>query len=55
MISSTLIGESKRCRPHLNATLDLWRGDETYVKGKKLILVVDRQEETSLSQRGEFC
>ncbi len=49
MISSALIGESKRCSPDLNATPDLWRVDETYVKVKKLILVVGRQELTSLN------
>ncbi len=25
----------KRCRPHLKATTDSWRVDETYVKVKK--------------------
>jgi len=49
MISSALIGESKRCSPDLNATPDLWRVDETYMKVKKLILVVGRQELTSLN------
>ena len=40
----------KRCRPHLNATNDSWRIDETYVKVKKvwmyLYWTVDSQGKT---------
>lgn len=40
----------KRCRPHLKATNDSWRVDETYVKGKKewryLYRAVDSQGNT---------
>ncbi len=40
----------KRCKPHLNATTDSWRVDETYVKVKKvwmyLYRAVDSQDHT---------
>ena len=32
----------KRCRPHLNATNDSWRVDETYVKVKKVWMYLYR-------------
>ena len=32
----------KRCRPHLNATNDSWRVDETYVKVKKVWMYLKR-------------
>src|SRR5437764_3085576 len=32
----------KRCRPHLNATNDSWRVDETYVKVKKIWMYLYR-------------
>jgi hypothetical protein len=51
MISSTLIGESKRCRPHLNATPDSWWIDEAYVKVEKLILVVERKSAARNNER----
>ena len=40
----------KRCRPHLKATIDSWRVDETYIKVKKvwryLYRAVDSQGNT---------
>lgn len=40
----------KRCRPHLKATNDSWRGDETYVKVKGIWMylyrAVDSQRNT---------
>jgi transposase, IS6 family len=32
----------KRCRPHLNATNDSWRVDETYIKVKKVWMYLYR-------------
>jgi transposase, IS6 family len=32
----------KRCRPHLKATNDSWRGDETYIKVKKVWMYLYR-------------
>jgi len=32
----------KRCRPHLNATNDSWRVDETYVKVKRVWMYLYR-------------
>jgi transposase-like protein len=36
----------KRCRPHLNATNDSWRVDETYVKVKKVWMYLYRAVDT---------
>ena len=41
----------KRCRPHLKATTDSWRVDETYVKVKKVWMYLYRAVDSPSARR----
>ena len=45
----------KRCKPHLKATHDSWRVDETYVKVKKVWMYLYRAVDLASATRSSSC